>query len=348
MNMDTAASPPTFPELLEELLAGGDLGTERSRWLGDAMMEGTLTQSQLGAALALWRVKGETVAELAGLVDSMLGHCVPVALDVAAIDTCGTGGDRRGTFNISTVAAMVVAGAGLPVAKHGGRAASSRCGSADVLEALGVAIELPPQGVATCVAEAGMGFMFAPAYHPAMRHVAVTRAELGIRTVFNILGPLANPAGVPYQSLGVSDARLAELMAGVLARLGRRRAIVFAGPGGLDELGLDGPSRCWEIRDGVVTTSVIDPAELGIRSAPSSALAGGDAASNAAVARRVLAGEAGPMSDVVLLNSAAALVAGERAETLAEGLDLARASLGSGAAADVLERLIRVSQRLVR
>ncbi len=346
MTLDDSAREPSFPSILEELLAGVDLGSGRSRWLGDQMMGGSLTQSQMGAALALWRVKGETVAELAGLVDSMLSHCVPVVLDVDAVDTCGTGGDRRGTFNISTVAAMVVAGAGLPVAKHGGRAASSRCGSADVLEALGVAIELPPRAVAACVSEAGMGFMFAPAFHPAMRHVAVARAELGIRTVFNILGPLANPAGVPYQALGVADARLAELMARVLALLGKRKAIVFAGPGGLDELGLDGPSRCWEIRAGVVTESEIDPAALGLRSAPSSALAGGDAATNAATALRILGGEAGPMTDVVLLNAAAALVSGERADTLPEGLELARISLGSGAAAEVLQQLIRVSQRM--
>lgn len=333
-------------ETLEEMLAGADLGAERSRQLGDALMEGALSPSQMGAVLALWRAKGETVAELIGLVGSMMSHCVRVELGRDAVDTCGTGGDRLGTFNISTAAAMVVAGSGLPVAKHGNRAASSRCGSADVLEALGVVIDLDPAGVRACVEKAGMGFMFAPAYHPSMRHVAAPRRELGIRTVFNILGPLANPAGVPYQALGVSSPALAEQMANVLAGLGRRRAVVFSGPGGLDELGLDGPSAIWYVASGEVRADVVNPSELGLEPAPSSALLGGGADENAAALVRVLEGERGPKRDVVLLNAAAALVAGDRAGSLSEGLATARESLDQGHARRVLERLAATSREV--
>jgi anthranilate phosphoribosyltransferase len=334
--MGISSSPPSErpTELLEELLRGGDIGAARARRLGDLMMDGSLTAAQTGAVLALWRAKGETASELVGLV----------SLPVDAVDTCGTGGDRQGTFNISTVAALVVAGAGLAVAKHGNRAASSRSGSADVLEALGVVIDLDPPGVAACVREAGMGFMFAPAFHPAMRHVAAPRSELGIRTVFNILGPLANPAHVPFQSLGVSDPGLAERMAQVLAGLGLRRALVFSGPEGLDELGLSGPSRCWEVSAGRVVETEVDPARLGLAAAPAAALRGGDVAANAATVLRLVAGEPGSKADVVLLNAAAALVAGERAADFGEGLEMARESLGSGSAAGVLERLVAVSR----
>ncbi|MGC8473512.1 MAG: anthranilate phosphoribosyltransferase, partial [Candidatus Dormibacteria bacterium] len=253
-----------LPPLLERLVRREEVGEEGARWLGDRMMEGALSGAQMGAVLALLRSKGETVAELAGLVTSMRDHSLKVELDRPALDTCGTGGDGLGTFNISTVAAMVVAGAGVAVAKHGNRAASGRCGSADVLEAVGVRIDLPPEGVANCVREAGVGFMFALRYHPAMRHVAAPRAELGIRTVFNILGPLSNPARVPFQSLGVADPALAERMAGVLAHLGGERALVFAGPSGMDELGLDGPSLCWRVEGGRTVRETIDPGELGL------------------------------------------------------------------------------------
>ncbi|MHB8555605.1 MAG: anthranilate phosphoribosyltransferase [Candidatus Dormibacteria bacterium] len=344
---NSSAAPSGVPtEFLEQLLRGGDLGAVAARRLGDLMMDGGLTAAQIGAVLALWRAKGETAPELVGLVGSMLDHSVRVRLSLDAVDTCGTGGDRRGTFNISTVAALVVAGAGLPVAKHGNRAASSRCGSADVLEALGVVIDLGPEEVATCVEEAGMGFMFAPAFHPAMRHVAAPRRELGIRTVFNLLGPLANPAQVPFQALGVSDSGLAERMAHVLAGLGRRRALVFSGPDGLDEIGLSGPSRGWAVSAGRVVETEIDPSGLGIAAAPTEALRGGDAATNAAIGLSGVGGEPGPRADVVLLNAAAALVAGERATDFPEGLEMARESLGSGAAAAVLRRLVAVSGSL--
>lgn len=328
-----------LPKLLEELVAGADIGFEAARELGDGMMEGALTDAQTGAVLALLRAKGETVAELGGLVASMRRHSVPVRLDREALDTCGTGGDRLGTFNISTVAALVVAGTGLAVAKHGNRAASSRCGSADVLEALGVAVDLPPDGVTACVAGAGMGFMFAPSYHPAIRHVGAPRRELGIRTVFNILGPLSNPAAVPFQALGVSDPGLAARMAAVLAELGQPGALVFAGPEGMDELGLSAPSLCWAVSPGSVREGVIDPRELGLAPSPVAALLGGDPATNASLALAVLRGEAGPRADVVALNAAAGLVAAGRAKGVGEGLDMARESISSGAALGVLERL---------
>ena len=333
-----------LPALLERLVRREEVGEEGARWLGDRMMEGALSGAQMGAVLALLRSKGETVAELAGLVASMRDHSLKVELDRPALDTCGTGGDGLGTFNISTVAALVVAGAGVAVAKHGNRAASGRCGSADVLEALGVRIDLPPEGVAACVREAGMGFMFALRYHPAMRHVAAPRAELGIRTVFNILGPLSNPARVPFQSLGVADPTLAGRMAGVLAHLGGERALVFAGPSGMDELGLDGVSTCWRVEVGRVVEETIDPRELGLAPATPAELAGGGPQANAALALSVLHGEPGPRADVVALNAAAGLVSAGRVRDLAAGLALARESLASGAGMNALERLRGVSQ----
>jgi anthranilate phosphoribosyltransferase len=259
------------------------------------------------------------------------------------VDTCGTGGDGAGTFNISTAAALVAAGAGCPVAKHGNRAASSRCGSADVLEALGVVISLSPQGVRRCVEEAGIGFLFAPDFHPALRHVAAVRRELGIRTVFNVLGPLANPARVRHQSLGVSNARLAPIMAEVLHRLGHIHALVFTGPDGVDELGVGGSARCYEVTSEGVRDFVLDPRDVGLEAAPVDAVRGGDAAANAATIRSVLNGERGPRRDVVLLNAAAVLVAADHVTTLLDGVAVAGRSIDSGAAGRSLEQLARVS-----
>jgi anthranilate phosphoribosyltransferase len=321
-----------------------DLDIEVARGVMDRIMEGAATTAQIGALLAALRTKGETVDELAGMVMSMRDHATRVELSVQAVDTCGTGGDGTGTFNISTAAALVVAGAGCPVAKHGNRAASSRCGSADVLEALGVVIALSPEGVRRCVEEAGIGFLFAPSFHPAMRHAAAARSELGIRTAFNVLGPLANPAGVRYQSLGVADTRLAEIMAGVLHRLGLRRALVFAGPDGIDELGLNGTAHCHEVTPEGVRDFTLDPAELGIAPAPITELKGGDAQQNAHRICAILEGEPGPGRDVVTLNAAAALVAAERAPDFAEGLEQARSSIDSGSARRCLDHLVRVSQ----
>jgi anthranilate phosphoribosyltransferase len=331
-------------DALDRVVRGGDLGVETSRAVMDRIMDGAATPAQIGALLAALRTKGETVDELAGMVMSMRDHATRVDLGVQAVDTCGTGGDSSGTFNISTAAAFVVAGAGCPVAKHGNRAASSRCGSADVLEALGVAIALPPEGVKRCVEEAGIGFLFAPAYHPAMRHVGGVRSELGIRTVFNVLGPLANPARVRHQALGVGNAALAEMMAGVLHRLGHRRAIVFAGPDGMDELGLSGPAHCHEVTSDGVRAFDLDPHALDLHAAPLEALRGGDAAENAERIRCILDGEQGPGRDVVALNAAAALVAAERAPDFPEGLEQARSAIDSGSARRCLDDLVRVSQ----
>ncbi|HEY6379800.1 MAG TPA: anthranilate phosphoribosyltransferase, partial [Candidatus Dormibacteraeota bacterium] len=293
---------------LERVVRGGDLDVDTTRAVWDRIMEGSATPAQIAGILVALRVKGETVDELTGMVLSMRAHAVPLELSVAAVDTCGTGGDGIGTFNISTAAAFVVAGAGVPVAKHGNRAASSRCGSADVLEALGVTITLTPDGVRRCIEEVGIGFLFAPAFHPAMRHAAVPRRELGVRTAFNVLGPLANPARVRHQALGVADAAIAPRMAGVLQALGHRRALVFSGPGGLDELALDAPSRCWTVSPEGITEGQVDPAALGLAAAPVAALQGGDAMRNAEVVRAVLGGEPGAPRDVVLLNAAAGLV----------------------------------------
>ena len=330
---------------LQTVVSGHDLDRETARCAMDEIMDGAASPVQMAALLAAMRTKGETVDEICGMVDSMRAHATTVHLDRDAVDTCGTGGDGSLTFNISTAAALVAAGAGAPVAKHGNRAASSRCGSADVLEALGVVIALPPAGVAACVEEAGMGFFFAPAYHPAMRHAGPVRSELRIRTVFNVLGPLANPAGVRRQALGVADPAMAPLMAGVLQQLGHTRALVFCGAGGLDELGLSGPSRCYEVTPAGVSERQIDPAALGLGHATTGDLRGGDAAENAARVRAVLAGDTGPSRDVVVLNAAAALVAAGRAQAMDEGVQQAAESIDSGSARGVLERLVAVSNR---
>ncbi|MBV9101330.1 MAG: anthranilate phosphoribosyltransferase [Candidatus Dormibacteraeota bacterium] len=330
---------------LDRVVAGEDLDTKSAREVMDVLMEGAATQAQVGALLAALRTKGETVDEITGMVESMRAHAVTVQLDVDAVDTCGTGGDGHGTFNISTAAAVVTAGAGCAVAKHGNRAASSRCGSADVLEALGVAISLPPEGVRRCVDEAGIGFFYAPAFHPAMRHVAATRRELGFRTVFNMLGPLANPARVRHQALGVGDARLAPLMAGVLQRLGHERALVFTGPDGLDELGLHGVAHCYDVTPSAIVEFDLDASAYGLHPAPITDLHGGDAAENARTVRAVLEGVQGPARDVVVFNAAAALVAAGKGRDFADGVTLAQDSIDRGAARERLDALVAVSNR---
>jgi anthranilate phosphoribosyltransferase len=329
---------------LAQLVEGRSLDQSKARSLMDRLMEGAATDAQIGAVLAALRLKGETVDEISGMVMSMRDHATAVTLPAGCVDTCGTGGDSSGTFNISTAAAIVVAGCGVPVAKHGNRAQSSRCGSADVLEALGVVIALKPEGVRRCVAEAGIGFLYAPAFHPAMRHVGTARRELGFRTVFNILGPLANPARVRHQALGVAAPAMAPLMAGVLHRLGHHKALVFTGPDGIDELVLHAPAQAWMVSESGVEETCIDPAALGLASAPLSELAGGDAAANAARIVAILEGETGARRDVVLLNAAAALVAAGAAADLAAGLVSAAGALDSGAARDRLAALVRVSK----
>ena len=334
----------TPAEAIEQLLAGTPLTREQARTVMDQVMAGETTPVQVAGVLIALRAKGETVDEMAGFVDSMRAHATPLDLPAGAIDTCGTGGDRAGTFNISTAAALVAAGAGIPVAKHGNRAASSRCGSADVLEALGVDITLGADGVRRCIDAAGMGFCFAPTFHPAMRHAGPARRELGVRTVFNVLGPLANPGRVRRQALGVGAAPLAPLMIRVLQDLGHERALVFYGEDGLDELTTTGPSRVFQLTSGAVTDYQLDPRDLGLGRSQPADLKGGTPPENAELLRQVLQGERGPRRDVVLLNAAAAVLAAGRAEAWPDALEVAQESLDSGRARQVLDRLVQTSR----
>lgn len=335
--------PDFWPHALSKLVAHEALTADEAAEAMRQVMAGEATPGQLGGLLMALRTKGETVDEVDGLARTMLSFANAVAAPAPVIDTCGTGGDRSGTFNISTIAAIVVAGAGVPVAKHGNRAASSHCGSADLLEALGVRIDLGPDGVERCLAEAGIAFMFAPVFHPAMGHAAPVRRELRVPTVFNFLGPLTNPARPFAQVVGVSDPRMLPLMAEVLARRGTR-AKVFRGADGLDELTTTGTSAVFEVADGGVTESTVDPAELGLPTASPDDLKGGDAEASAAIARAILAGEQGPHRDVVLLNAAAALEVAGHAGSLHDGLAVAARSIDSGAAAATLERWAAASR----
>ncbi|MBI4312155.1 MAG: anthranilate phosphoribosyltransferase, partial [Chloroflexi bacterium] len=293
------------------------------------------------------RLKGETVEEIAAAAGVMRELATPV--DVSGpqlVDTCGTGGDGRGTINVSTAAAIVAAAAGLRIAKHGNRSASGGPGSADVLEAVGVKIALSPEGVQRCLAETGFGFMFAQVFHPAMRHAAVPRREIGIRTIFNILGPLTNPAGAQAQVLGVSDHRIGEKMAEALNCLGTQRAMVVYGMDGVDELSISAPTRVWDLREGRVSTSEVTPEEAGLSRASTDDIKGGTVERNAELLRAILGGKPGPALDVVLLNTAAALLVGGKATTLRQGVALARQFVASGAAAAKLEQVVKVSQGL--
>ena len=335
----------TTSEAIEQLLAGKPLTREQARDVMNQVMAGESTPVQIAGLLIALRAKGETVEEMAGFVDSMRAHATPLSVPEGTIDTCGTGGDRAGTFNISTAAALVAAGAGIPVAKHGNRAASSRCGSADVLEALGVDITLGPDGVRRCIDVAGVGFCFAPTFHPAMRHAGPARRELGVRTVFNVLGPLANPGRVRRQALGVGAPTLAPLMVRVLKDLGHERALVFFGEDGIDELTTTQPSRVFELKDGVVSEYELEPQELGIPRGRSEDLRGGTPPENAQLLRQVLDREAGPRRDIVLLNAAAAIIAAGRVNDWKEGLAMARESIDSGRARQALNRLVETSLR---
>ncbi|HEY8736699.1 MAG TPA: anthranilate phosphoribosyltransferase [Candidatus Dormibacteraeota bacterium] len=338
----------TPTEALEQLLQGAPLSRDQARNVMDQVMAGDVTTTQIAGLLIALRANGETVEEMAGFVDSMRAHATPLRTPPGAIDTCGTGGDRTGTFNISTAAAIVAAGAGVPVAKHGNRAASSRCGSADVLEALGVDITLGPSGVESCLDAAGMGFCFAPTFHPAMRHAGPARRELGVRTVFNVLGPLANPGHVRRQALGVGAPALAPLMIRVLKDLGHERALVFYGDDGLDELTTTGPSHVYQLIDRQLTDYELDPREFGLARSSPEDLRGGTPPENADIINEILGGASGARRDVVLLNAAAGLIAAGKTEAWPEAVDLARASLDSGKAAGVLDRLIKTSQALKR
>ncbi len=319
------------------------------------IMSGEATPAQIGAFLVALRAKGETVDEITGMARVMREHALTVpAADLSGlVDTCGTGGDASGSFNVSTAAAFVAAAAGARVAKHGNRAMTSACGSADVLEALGAKIDLGPEQVARCIREVGIGFMFAQTFHPAMKHVAGPRREIGVRTVFNVLGPLTNPAGAAHQLIGVSRPELAPLLAEALGRLGARHALVVHGHGGLDELSLSGPSTVHELRDGDLREYSVSPEEVGLSEAPNEAVRavpagrqGGSPEENAAALRGVLDGEPGPLRDITLLNAAAALVAADLASDIKDGVGLAARAVDSGAAREKLIAFVQLTGSL--
>lgn len=338
-----------WPAVLRALLAGEDLFSDLAEATFVEILEGRATPAQIAGFAVGLRAKGETIEELSGMLDAMfrLAERVTLPDDVTAVDTCGTGGSshrRVACFNVSTIAGLVIAGAGGTVCKHGGRAATATSSSGDLLDALGVAIELGPAGVVSCVVETGFGFCFAPRYHPAMRHAAPVRKELGVPTLFNVLGPLANPAHVRRQVLGVSDGKLATKMIGVLESRGAERALVVHGDDGLDELTTTTTSTVLELRDGAIRTYTVDPADHGIALAEPSALHGGDVARNVELATSILAADAGPHRDIVVLNAAAGLVVGGVVDDLGAGCDAARESIDSGRAAAVLENVERVSQ----
>jgi anthranilate phosphoribosyltransferase len=329
--------------LIAKAASGASLTREGAAQAFDCMMSGEATPSQMGGFLMALRVRGETVDEITGAVMTMRAKMLPVDAPANAIDVVGTGGDGSGSYNVSTCAAFIVAGAGVPVAKHGNRALSSRSGAADVLTALGVRIDLGPDAIGRCIREAGIGFMFAPAHHPAMKNVGPTRVELGTRTIFNLLGPLSNPANVRRQMVGVFSKQWVEPVAQVLKNLGSERAWVVHGSDGLDEITLAGPTTVASLEGGAIKTFEIGPEEVGLRRCRPEDLRGGEAESNAAALRGVLQRREGPYRDVALLNAAAALVVAGKAPTLADGVLLARQSIDSGAAEAALDRLIAIS-----
>ncbi len=331
-------------QAIDTLVSGKSLSMEEAAQVMEEIMTGEATPAQFGAFVTALRIKGESVDEIAGLAKVMRAKATPVLISEPTVDTCGTGGDAFGTFNISTTAAFVVAGAGLKVAKHGNRAMTSKCGSADVLEALGVKIDLDAEGVKHCLEQAGIGFMFAPVFHPAIKYAVGPRREIGIRTVFNILGPLTNPAGAQSQVIGVSDVNIAPKMAQVLQRLGCRHVLVTHGEDGLDEISINEKSTIWELKGNTISTYSIAPEELGFQRAKLEDIKGGTASDNAAMLRDVLKGKKGPRRDVVLLNTAAGLVAGDLRDNLADGVALAREVIDSGKALQKLEEFIEVSQ----
>ena len=332
-----------FKPLIAKVAAGATLSRTEAATAFDAILSGEVTPSQMGGFLMALRVRGETVDEITGAVTAMRAKMLTVRAPPDAIDIVGTGGDGSGSYNISTLASIIVAACGVPVAKHGNRAASSRSGAADTLTALGLKIGLPPEGVERCIREAGIGFMMAPAHHAAMRHVGPTRVELGARTIFNLLGPLSNPAGVKRQLIGVfSDAWL-EPMAEVLRNLGSERVWITCGSDGLDEITTTGPTRVVELKDRSIRSFEVTPEEAGVRRAEPGTLKGGDPDHNAEALRRALNGERGAYRDIALVNAAAGLVVAGRARSLEDGVAQGAAAIDSGAALGVLDRLIAVS-----
>ncbi|MBD0419967.1 anthranilate phosphoribosyltransferase [Streptomyces sp. NPDC052309] len=341
------AAGRSWPALLNGLLDGRDLTADDTAWAMDLIMRGEATDVQIAGFATALRAKGETVEEISGCVRSMYEHAHVIEVPGRTVDIVGTGGDGAKTVNISTMSAIVIAGTGAKVVKHGSRAASSASGASDVLEKLGVNLELTPKRVAEVAEEAGITFCFAVKFHPALRHVAAARGQLGVRTVFNFLGPLTNPAKVKAQAVGVADPRMAPIIAGVFAERGNS-SLVFRGDDGLDELTTTSTSRVWVVRDGKVSEEAFDPRDVGLELVPVEALRGADASYNADVARRLLNGERGPVRDAVLLNAAAALVAleagdGPLTDRIRAGMDKAAESIDSGAARRVLERWVAAS-----
>jgi anthranilate phosphoribosyltransferase len=340
----------TWSALLNRLVAGSHLSAEDTSWAMNEIMTGNATPSQIGGFAVALRAKGETPSEVAGMAETMLTHARRVSIDTPAADVVGTGGDQAGTVNISTMSSIVVAAAGVPVVKHGNRAASSQCGAADVLQELGVAIELPPDAVAECVREVGIGFCFAPAFHPALRHAGPTRKELGIPTTFNILGPLTNPAQPTSALVGCANERLAPVMAEVLAARGFS-VLVVRGDDALDEITTTTTTTVWVVSGGTVRVDKIDPKALSIAASGAHDLAGGDAAKNAEVLRSLVAGTAGPVRDTVLVNAAGAIAAfrgltDDLTSDLAAGMESAAQAIDSGRAGEVLENWISRSVAL--
>lgn len=344
-------------EALQKVIERKDLSPEEAFMAMEEMMSGQASSAQIAAFLTALRCKGETVTEITSFARAMREKVCPVRVrsrvgasncrtdETGLVDTCGTGGDASNTFNISTAAAFVVAGTGLQVAKHGNRSVSSRCGSADVMEALGVDLTLTPEQVGACIDEVGIGFLYAPLLHTAMRHVMTARQQMRVRTVFNILGPLTNPAGASAQVVGVYEARLTDLLARVLNELGSRRAFIVFGLDGLDELSLASESRVSEVKGGQVHTYTVSPEDFGLPRAPLSELQGGSATENAQIITRILRGEDGPKRDVVLMNAALAIIAGGKAHDFREGVELAARSIESGAAMEKLRRLVEFSRQ---
>jgi anthranilate phosphoribosyltransferase len=331
-------------EAIAEVVAGHSLTTDDAAKVMDEIMRGEATPAQFGALVTALRLKGETAEEMTGFARTMRANAVPLVVSYPAVDTCGTGGDSSSTFNISTTAAIIAAACGVKVAKHGNRALSSQCGSADVLEALGVNIDVSPHVVEECLRQIGIGFLFAPKLHGSMKYTVGPRRELGLRTIFNMLGPLTNPAGATTQILGVYDPRLTEMFAGVLRNLGTKRAFVVHGSDGLDEATVTGETRVTELKEGTITTYNLDPVDFFGETFGGEGLSGGDAAANAQITREILAGEDGPRRKVVVLNSALAIVAGGKAETVREGIRMAEESLDSGAAGKKLEGLVELTR----
>jgi anthranilate phosphoribosyltransferase len=331
-------------EAIAKLVGGEDLTEAEAGVCMDEIMSEQATAAQFGAFVVALRLKGETVDEIAGMARVMRDKSLRVPAEGPLLDTCGTGGDGKSAFNASTAAAFVAAGAGAKVAKHGNRAMTSECGSADVLEALGARLATSPEDVMLSIGEAGFGFMFAQAFHPAMKFAAGLRREIGVRTVFNVLGPLTNPAGAQHQVLGVASVELAEKLARALLKLGTKHALVVFGEDGFDEVSLSAPTTVYEVKDGDVRQYSITPEELGVERQSADAVKGGNAEENAKSLGEVLSGEEGPLRDFTLINAAAALVAGDLAPDLKEGMKVAAESIDSGAAMERLDAFVKVSQ----